>query len=80
MNKILTSIENSPHVREYKTVLSCGFHVVDSGSQLLDSGFFFNLYSGFQSPRFTLLQFRCPDSLTLCDFRDPIPESLDNLS
>ena len=40
----------SPHVRESKTVLDSGFHAVDFGFQLLNSGFCkWNLNSGFQS-------------------------------
>ena len=44
----------SPHVRESKTVLDCGFHIVDSGFQVLDSSLFgtwiLNWLVGFRIP------------------------------
>ena len=41
----------SPHVRESMTFLDSGFHAVDSGLQVLDSGF---LFSGPCIPDFNL--------------------------
>ena len=41
----------SPHVRESMTVLDSGFHAVDSGLQVPDSGF---LFSGTGIPDFNL--------------------------
>ena len=54
----------SPYVRESQTVLDSGFHVVDSGSQALDSSLGqLNLDSGFQSlVGFRIQKPRIPDS------------------
>ena len=55
----------SPRVRESKTVLDSGFHVVDSGFVRVSIvGFrFFYLNSGFQNPGFRIPMFyRIPDS------------------
>jgi len=54
----------SPHVRKSKIDLDSGFHAVDSGLQVLDSGFFFkwNLDSGFQS----LMEFQILELYFLC--------------
>ena len=41
-------LDNSPHVRESRTVLDSGFHAVDSGLRVLDSGF---QHSGFRIPK-----------------------------
>ena len=51
MNKILTSIENSPDLRNCETGLDSGFQVVpDSGFKVLDSRLCqCNLDSGLQS-------------------------------
>ena len=47
----LFEIDDSLHVRKFKTVMDSGFHAVDSGFEILDVGFLrrWNLDSGFQS-------------------------------
>ena len=50
-NDPLKKFDFSPHVRESMTVLDSGFHAVNSGLQVLDSGF---LFSGTGIPDFNL--------------------------
>ena len=68
---IMWHVHVSPHVRLSKSILDYEFHAVDSGFQVLDSGFsgiwildsncqrdsgFLELVSGFQSPGFQIPQ------------------------
>ena len=59
----------SPHVRESRTVLDSGFHAVDSGSRVLDSGFQKELdsifFSGFNV--FLRTSFSCSNLAILKD-------------
>lgn len=68
---IMSHVHVSPHVRQSKSILDYEFHAVDSGFQVLDSGFsgtwiphsncsrdsgFLEMVSGFQSPEFQIPQ------------------------